>query len=258
MTEERRQIPPGDLHKLADGQLEPARATELQAGLAGGPDARAVDDYQRINAGLHALFDPVLAEPVPERLRRRPAARWSRSPWLRRATQAAAALLLLVVGAAGGWYARDTMVTTRQEQNAMVRPAVRAHNIYVAERRHPVEVRADEEHLVRWLSNRLRMPLKTPDLQPLGFKLMGGRLLPTERGVACQFMYEDAQGRRLTLYIRNDLPGNRETAFQFGQDEGGVGVFYWIDGSKGYAITGQMTREDLLGLARKVYDQLEG
>jgi anti-sigma factor RsiW len=172
--------------------------------------------------------------------------------------QAAAALLFLVIGAAGGWYARDTMVTSRQEQNAMVRPAVRAHNIYVAERRHPVEVRAEEEHLVRWLSNRLRMPLKTPDLQPAGFKLMGGRLLPTERGVACQFMYEDAQGRRLTLYIRNDLPGNRETAFQFGQDEGGVGVFYWIDGSKGYAITGQMSREDLLTIAKKVYDQLEG
>lgn len=258
MSDERRTVPPDELHALADGQLDPARAAEVEAALAGRPQVACVAAYQRINTGLHALFDPVLSEPVPERLRRRGAGAARRAPWLGAAMQAAAALVLLLAGAAGGWYARDAMQSSRQEQMAMVRPAARAHRIYVAEVRHPVEVRADEEHLVRWLSNRLRMPLKTPDLQAAGFKLMGGRLLPTDRGVACQLMYEDAQGRRLTLYIRNDLTGNRETAFQFGQEEGGVGVFYWIDGSRGYAISSQMPRDDLLGIARKVYEQLEG
>ncbi len=258
MSDERRPVPPDDLHALADGRLDSARAAEVQAALAGRPEVECVAAYQRINTGLHALFDPVLSEPVPERLSRRARGGVRGTPWHRAAMQAAAALALLLAGAAGGWYARDAMQASRQEQTAMVRPAARAHRIYVAEVRHPVEVRADEEHLVRWLSNRLRMPLKTPDLQSAGFKLMGGRLLPTDRGVACQFMYEDAQGRRLTLYIRNDLTGNRETAFQFGQDDGGVGVFYWIDGSRGYAISSQMPRDDLLGIARKVYEELEG
>jgi len=149
-------------------------------------------------------------------------------------------------------------VTSEEEQAAMVRPAALAHRIYVAEVRHPVEVRAEEEHLVRWLSNRLKMPLKTPKLDALGFRLMGGRLLPTDRGNAAQFMYEDRQGRRVTLYIRSDLTGNRETAFRYVQDESGLGMFYWIDGPKGYAITAQMPREELMTIAQKVYEDLEG
>jgi anti-sigma factor RsiW len=258
VAEERPPISADALHALADGQLDPARARELEAQLAERPEARCVADYQRINAGLHALFDPVLAEPVPERMKQRARSPWRRYGWKRQALRAAAGLALLLAGAAGGWYAREATLTARQEQSAMVHPAAVAHRVYVAEVRHPVEVGADQEdHLVRWLSNRLHATLKAPKLEPAGFKLMGGRLLPSEKGAACQFMYEDAQGRRLTLYIRADLTGNRETAFRFGQDEGGVGVFYWIDGPMGYAITAQMSREELLTIARKVYEQLE-
>ncbi len=246
-----------DLHALADGQLDPARAAEMTAALAELPEARCVADYQRINTGLHALYDHVLEEPAPERLLNPPRASSWRARWAG-AGYAAAALALLVVGATGGWYARDSMIKSRQEQIAMVRPAAIAHIVYAVEKRHPVEVGADEEeHLVRWLSNRLKHQLKVPKLDTIGFKLVGGRLLPGESGTAAQFMYENAQGRRMTLYVRADINGLRETAFRYG-DEGGVGVFYWIDGPMGYAITGQFGREELLGIARKVYEQLEG
>jgi anti-sigma factor RsiW len=257
MTDQRQPIADDTLHALADGRLDPASAAELDAAL--GPDeARRVADYRRINAALHARFDPLLAEPVPERLKRRPQPAWHAAGWARAASGLAAAVVLLAAGAAGGWFAREATMAARQEQVAILRPAALAHRIYVAEVRHPVEVRADQEHLVRWLSNRLKIPLKTPNLEPMGFKLMGGRLLPTDRGNAAQFMYEDAQGRRLTLYIRSDLMGNRETAFRYGQEENGVGVFYWIDRAKGYAISAQMPREELLGIAQKIYDELEG
>jgi len=103
----------------------------------------------------------------------------------------------------------------------------------------------------------IKIPLKTPALDPMGFHLMGGRLLPTDRGSAAQFMYEDGQGRRVTLYIRSDLQGNRETAFRYVQDETGVGMFYWIDGAKGYAVAAQMPRQELMEIATKVYDDLE-
>ena len=249
---------PGRLHALADGRLDPEAARAAEAALADGPEAAAVADYRRINDGLHALYDPVLDQPMPERLKRGPDSFIARRRWLGSASLAAAALALLVVGAAGGWYARGQMVTARQEQQAMVKPAATAHRVYVAEVRHPVEVTADQEHLVRWLSNRLKKPLKAPKLEEAGYRLMGGRLLPSDAGYACQFMYENQQGKRLTLYIRNDVKGSRETAFQFGQDDAGVSVFYWIDGPIGYAISGQMPREELMPIARMVYDQLEG
>jgi len=246
------------LHALADGQLDPARAEELRAALGERPEARSVADYRRINAGLHALYDATLDQPVPDRLLRGPQAWWRHRRWARAASLAAAGLALLIVGAGGGWYARDSMIRMRQEQTAMVRPAAVAHRVYVAEVRHPVEVTADQEHLVRWLSNRLKKQIKAPVLDSAGFRLMGGRLLPGETGQAAQFMYENTQGRRLTIYIRNDIRGTRETAFQFGQEEGGINVFYWIEGRMGYAITGQMAREDLLPIAKLVYEQLEG
>lgn len=257
-TEPRPPISDNELHALADGRLDPVRAAEIERLIADRPDdQRRLAAYRRIDEGLHALYDSVLDEVIPERLRRRPRRAWHRGVWARIAGGAVAAVLLLGIGATGGWYARDARLAARQEQVAILQPAALAHRIYVAERRHPVEVRAEEEHLVRWLSNRLKIQLKTPELGPMGFKLMGGRLLPTDRGSAAQFMYEDAQGRRVTLYIRSDLQGNRETAFRYVQDETGVGMFYWIDGAKGYAIAAQMPRDELIQIAQKVYDELE-
>jgi anti-sigma factor RsiW len=45
---------------------------------------------------------------------------------------------------------------------------------------------------------------------------MGGRLLPDLGLPAAQFMYEDAAGRRLTLYIRKET-GLNNTSFQFAE-----------------------------------------
>lgn len=65
-----------------------------------------------------------------------------------------------------------------------------------------MEVAADQEaHLVAWLSKRLGTPLKVPRLDTLGFGLVGGRLLPGDQGPVAQFMYQDGQGQRLTLYV---------------------------------------------------------
>ena len=55
--------------------------------------------------------------------------------------------------------------------------AIAAHLIYANEKRHVVEVGADdEEHLVGWLSNRLGTELKAPDFSAEGYSLVGGRL----------------------------------------------------------------------------------
>ena len=68
-------------------------------------------------------------------------------------------------------------------------------------------------------------------------------------------MYQDEKGQRLTLYVRMDTGTKGETAFRYTQ-EGKVGVFYWIDGPFGYALSGEMKKEDLLRVANAIYHQL--
>jgi anti-sigma factor RsiW len=48
---------------------------------------------------------------------------------------------------------------------------------------------------------------------------------------------------------------NKESAFRFAQ-EGNVRVFYWIDRRLGYALSGEISKEELLRVATAVHQQL--
>ena len=134
--------------------------------------------------------------------------------------------------------------------------AVSAHAVYTPEVRHPVEVTADQQaHLVKWLTKRLGVSVRTPVLSTAGYELVGGRLLPGVKGPAAHFMYEDATGERLTLYIRAAGAESGETAFRY-SIENEIGVFYWIDGESGYALAGHMDKDELLDVANLIYRQL--
>ena len=87
--------------------------------------------------------------------------------------------------------------------------------------------------------------------------LVGGRLLPGENGPVALFMYQNQNGRRLTLYVRTEASKNRETAFRYAR-ENNVGVFYWIDGNCGYALaSADLAKEELLRVATLIYKQLD-
>jgi anti-sigma factor RsiW len=238
------------LHAYLDGELDTAGRAEVEQWLARHPDdAARLAAYGRQKAALHAAFDRVTEETVPTRLlqaaRRR---RRTLAPWAR----IAAAIALILAGAAAGWFGRGYVAGPNRAVTLAER-AIGAHVIYTAEVRHAVEVTsAEEEHLVRWLSRRLGQPLKLPDLRPVGFRCMGGRLLPDDGRPAAQFMYEDETGRRLTLYLRV-IPDGRDTAFRF-VHERDVSAFYWIDGKFGYALTANLPRDRLLQVATAVYE----
>jgi len=122
---------------------------------------------------------------------------------------------------------------------------------------------AEQQHLVQWLSRRLDRPLKVPDFSTLGYTLVGGRLLPGENGARAQFMFEDAAGERVTLYVGQLDPKTAggppapapETAFRFAA-EGAVPSFYWVDQGFGYAVAGRLPRETLMKLATLAYRDL--
>jgi len=124
--------------------------------------------------------------------------------------------------------------------------------------RHPVEVGAEQEaHLVQWLSKRLGSTLRPPQLSPLGYRLIGGRLLPGDGdGPVAQFMYEDGGGKRLTLYVARERTGRQETAFRYTQEKE-LSVFYWIDDQLGYALSASLPKQALGKIADAVYAQLE-
>jgi anti-sigma factor RsiW len=243
-----------ELHAFVDGRLDAVRRREVEAYLAANPEAAGrVSAYRRQKQALRALLAPVLDEPLPRGLRApRPKRKLIHVAW------AAAAAVMLVVGSVAGWYLRgmdapDVAVAGR----TVADQAVIAHAVFTPQRRHPVEVGANEEtHLVTWLSKVLGEPLRAPHLGDLGYALIGGRLLSAPSGPAAQFMYENPQKQRLTLYVVRDPARNGATAFQF-TEEKGVSVFYWMDGPLGYALAAEIPKPTLFPLAQAVHRQLE-
>jgi len=250
----RNPVTDNDLHAYADGQLDARRRAEVEAHLAAHEDAaRTVREIQALNRRLHESFDDVLNDAVPHAMVRGP-----RAGVMQTLTRIAAVLLLFVVGGAGGWGLND-YVASQTDQMAAAFPerAGVVHAIYSRERRHAVEVAADDKpHLVAWLTNRLGTEVIIPDLTEAGFQFVGGRLLPGESKPAAHFLYEDVEGRRITLYQRHGDMGSSSKRFAFAS-ENGVGVYYWIYGKHGYAIAGEVEREELLGVSRLVYQQIE-
>lgn len=255
MSESRSPITEADLHAYADGRLSATRRMEVEAWMAERPEQQArVNAWMADNEALRARLGPVAQEPIPLRI---PTRRPAQAPW--RALAAAASIALVSAGL--GWFARGTLdfaspAATRAATAAasFAGRAAMAHAVYSPEVRRPVEVGAQQEdQLVTWLSKRMDAPMKPPRLEPLGYELVGGRLLPGERGPAAQFMYQDRAGQRLTLYVARAARGSGgDTAFRF-EKQGNVNVFYWIDGPFGYAISAGADNAELRRVAQEVY-----
>ncbi|MFT3736706.1 MAG: anti-sigma factor [Rhodocyclaceae bacterium] len=215
------------------------------------PDAQQrIAAWRAQNQVLHAHYDAVLHGAVPPHLLRAARRASHRSP-----LRHAAAIAWLVLGVGIGWVAH-VQHDVEPEPATLPHIAALAHATYTAEKRHAVEVAAAEEaHLVTWLSRRLDRPLKVPQLGPMGYELMGGRMLPSETGPVAQFMFQNADGQRLTLHLRTQKGDVPDSSFQFAR-EGKVSVFYWLDDRVGYALSGDLERDKLLPIAREVWNQL--
>lgn len=255
-----------ELHALLDGRLDAAARADLEARLASDPAAQAtLQGWQRQQAALRGLHEPVLREPVPASLlaaaTRAARARDQMQQWWRLGGMAAGIALAFGLGwLTHGQVERSTTLTRVQPAREFIHQASLAHSVYAPEVRHPVEVTSSqEEHLVQWLSKRLGRPLKLPRLNEQGFELVGGRLLPGDDGARAQFMYQNARGERVTLYLGSTpaqvQAGSGATEFRF-SGEGPVPSFYWVDEGYAYALSGPLSRQALLQLAQQVYHQL--
>ncbi|MFZ2649060.1 MAG: anti-sigma factor [Burkholderiaceae bacterium] len=266
------------LNAWLDGEFTPERRAEIEAWLQAHPlEATRVRLWAADREALRSRLDGALAEPVPAHLTRLVMHGTSAVQW--RHWQAwAAGFLVFVLGAvAGAGLLWRSMPAAPQVAavvpNAWVMRAAVAHSVYVPEVRHAVEVKAQEEHLSRWLTKRLEVPVKLFDLREQGFELVGGRLLPDAAGPSAQLMYQAIaplvpsqagdepmpKPARVTVYLRKP---DASTAAEFRYEQhGALGMFYWVEGNSdhgvatGYALVGELPREQLLALAEAIHKQ---
>ena len=254
-----RAINESDLCAYVDGRLDGDRLAAVEAALQADEALRGrAQDWRAQTEALHGLYDPIVDEPIPERLLISAAGKSERRPGPANGWRWAAAVAWLALGVVVGYGTRVYQVAAdpvMQHAN-LPRQAAIAHAVYVPEVRHPVEVGAEQQaHLTGWLSKRLGTPVTAPQLEDEGYRLMGGRLLPSDAGPGAQFMYQNEGGQRLTLYLNHDRSDTGDTAFRYAEEQG-IGVFYWVDGGTGYALSANLPRDRLLAIANRVYQQL--
>jgi len=267
------QLPLDDkLSAWLDDALTADQRAQMDAWLRDHPDdAARVRLWAADRDAVRARLASAIEDPVPTRLEQ---VVWNHAPataprgWLR---WAAAAVLFVaggVAGAGGMWRLLQDDAGPLAAGSGWEHRALAAHAVYVPEVRHPVEVsvqaatpqdsRAQEEHLARWLTKRIDRPVKLFDLRSLGYELVGGRLLPEPNGACAQLMYQktgEASPQRVTVYLRKP-DADTPAAFRY-ERRGELGMFYWVEGSTGYALVGSLSRDELLKLAEAIYKQVQ-
>lgn len=230
-----------------DGQLDAGQRAEVERYLALDPaEAERVEAYRRHRQSIKAAYADVLGEPVPGAMqgfhaRRSPVAR------------VAAILAWVAFGALLGWLVRGQVASAPDmtAETELIDRARVAHVIYSAETRRAVEVAASqEEDMIRWLSKRMNAAVRVPKLDEFGFQALGGRLLPGQRGPACQIMYQNAAGKRLTIYLARD-PQGAPKPVRF-SDKEAVHVVFWSDGTLAFAVSAELGADELKRIASAV------
>ncbi len=261
-----RQIDDGELHALVDGELDSARQAEVEAWLSENPDAAGrVARYRAQNAGLHALFDGVLDEDLPPAIA---GALAGRRQWLPRGAAIAAGFALLLTGAVAGWVVRGEIPGGAEEaaQTASAAPVIDTKELMVrAATAHVVNSDEDlrlaspggADEIGRYISTRMGEKVRVPQLTSLGYRLVGSRVLPDTGGPAAQFVFEDADGERVSLYVRTEVSRGLEITFALADD---LSMFYWNDSKHSYALVRDLEDESgraaLLKAAKAVYRQI--
>jgi anti-sigma factor RsiW len=250
------------LQAYYDGELDESLKAEVESWLAENPEERAqFEDWDNQKLELKSIFDPILDEQIPPMLLRpinslEPA--WRRSKWL----SAAAAILIFALGGVVGTALSGTglinfrEISQKSNWPEFASDAVGAHLIFAADKNRPVEITSQQrEKLVGWLAKWLGKEIQPPDLSAAGYELIGGRLLPSGYWPAAQFMYQNSEGERLTLFIAKTNSG-QEIDYNFWRKDK-IGCYYWTEDQYGFALTGEADQKFLKSIAEKVYDHFE-
>lgn len=237
------------VQRSIDGELTPEESERLDRHLEHHPD-----DAARIRA-LRRQSDLInKAVPVPSAAHLRSLRKQAKPP-SPVSLRLVASVAVFAVGFGLGSYLQPWESRATDDLALFSQHAKAAHSLFAVEVLHPVEVAATEkDHLQTWLSNRLGSAIIAPQLGETGFTLIGGRLLPAGDHASALFMYENAEGDRLSLMATHgDIIQTQ--SFRFRQEDGYLVVF-WQDGPWQYTLVGDQKRDPMEHIARLAHGQM--
>ena len=255
MTTSDQPISEYDLHAYVDGFLDPARRMSVEGYLADHPQvAERVAGWQTADETLRKAVAWRAEEPAPAALdiaravNARSSQRWV--PW----RMAASILVALTVGAGSGWIAHRPGPENGIASIGM--EASMAQRVFAADTLHPVEFGPDEQsQLVKWVSLRLGRPIAPPDLSKSGYRFLGGRIIATEHGPGCMFLYENTAGVRVTLFVRPMQGIDMNAGMQPVQTANTSG-FVWSRNGVGFGLVSNNPMSMLHEIANRVRGEM--
>lgn len=256
------QIGTMDVNGYLDGELGPDEAAEIEEKLDRDPEARArLDAFARqkskVGAALAAL-DPAAPNLRTARLERRLAHVMARemSPrkpaafgtLIRGGSQIAAVCALVSVG----WWGHALMAPTGGGVPEYVSEAVGAHQVFADDALYPAEFTGSAVgSAAEWFSHKIGVPVSAPDLSARDMSLVGARLLGTKEGPLAQFIYEDGNGKRMSLTLARH-PQDRPVQALKVVDYPNRAVGYWSNANIDFAIVGEGGSDAVQSLAQDV------
>ncbi|WP_458097888.1 anti-sigma factor family protein [Roseomonas sp. WA12] len=256
-------LPEELLHAYVDDRLDAGQRAEVDRQLAADPGLRQrVEAWRAQDATLRDALSFKLRQPVPPslslaalteaRLRRaaRPVAQWR---------IAAGLVLALGLGGAGGWFGHGMMPFNRMmppnEIALLGLESASAYRVFANDPARAIEVGStDRAEMTAWMGQKLGRRVVLPDLAPVGYRLLGGRVLSTVSGAAAMLIYENAARDRMTLYVRPMRLG-REAEMQ-PIDLQALEGYAWINRQIGYSVMSDGDRDLLRPVAHLIRDEM--
>jgi anti-sigma factor RsiW len=228
-------LPPSehDLHAYVDHRLDAHDRLRLETWLASHPaEAAQVSAWQQDAQHLRAALADGLQRQANPALDPMSIRRGQRQRRYKGYASAALLVLSLGIGGMGGWQARDMTLSP----TAPMTDALQAYRMFASQDFLPADYRpGSSRDLQGWLDRRFSRAERLPDLSTVGFTPTSARLMSTEQGPAAMVLYQSADGRRMTFYIRPPGEGNR--LLPRGQRrDGELQAAYWSGPGYNYAV----------------------
>lgn len=246
----RRPICEDDLLAFVDGALDDERRFEVETYLASDDrEMSRVSTYRNQSAALRQSLDYVAREPVPSRLNIRNIVDGRSRRRLFSAWQvAAAATVFLAIGGTCGWISRDLTSMPSAGVAALAIEASASYQAFAGDLVRPVEFRPDtRDELAILASETIGGPARVPDLSASGFRLMGGRVVPTAHGPGFMWMYDDDKGTRLVMMTRR-MEVDKDSTMREAK-KGNVNAWTWSQAGIGYSMVSAKSAPELKSIA---------